>query len=232
MVELDKFFEKNIIMKLGRKSRFMMVGSDRVRLFNRWKNNRQSWYGPKHTKKTLKLVRIWQRETGIHYPKSACGPTAAAMVTNYLSKNHLINFSPQDNATLVNMLYKKIGTKPWGTSASRWRKKMERFFNNNSLRNVKWRITTVRAKRCFYEYCRAIDTNMPVLLRFTFNFSEEAFAAHHYVVGIGYHVSNEKKLIAVLDPDGGKKNESIHWVDWDVNEKYMKLIFIEREVKE
>ena len=38
------------------------------------------------------------------------------------------------------------------------------------------------------------------------------------------------KYIATLDPNGGKNNNSIHWIDWEVNEPYMNLLFIERNL--
>lgn len=122
------------------------------------------------------------------------------MVTHYFIQQKFIEYDDIENAELVNRLYEHIGTYPWGTPANRWRKKMERFLNENT-RTGKWRINNVKAKNQFLVYCRSIDNDIPVLLRFTFNFSEEAFAAHHYVVGVGYQITDDRKYDSCLRLD-------------------------------
>src|SRR5690606_41270634 len=69
---------------------------------------------PKHTLKVIHVERIWQREEGVGHPKSACGPAAAAMVVKYLSRKGFVTFDSMENTELVNVLYRKIGTFPWG----------------------------------------------------------------------------------------------------------------------
>src|SRR5690625_4440428 len=70
---------------------------------------------PEKSEKLLKLERIWQRGAGIHHPKSACGPTSAAMVTKYLVENNRLTYPIPANDTLVNNMYKTVGTLPIGT---------------------------------------------------------------------------------------------------------------------
>lgn len=183
---------------------------------------------PKKTKKIINMKRIWQRDKGISHPNSACGPTVAAMVTTYFSQKGFINYKSLESAELVNLLYQKIGTLPWGTSINRWSNKMERFLNRYTFKG-RWHIETLPAENNFLTYCDSISQDFPVILRFTFNFSQEAFASYHYVIGIGYRINETNKYIAVLDPDGGKNNDAIHWIKWELNEPYMKLLLFKHQ---
>lgn len=184
-------------------------------------------YKPKTTKKILPIERIWQRHPGIERPNSACGPTTGAMIVSYLEKTvpHLQPASIRTRAMLVNELYKIIGTKPWGTSTRQWRRGMKRYLNSNDPTKT-WDVNKRRGIGNFSLYCQSIDQGYPVILRFTFHFSKEAFASHHYVVGVGYKIVGNRQLVAVKDPDAGEKNTEIHWIDWEQNEHYIKMLVL------
>lgn len=182
---------------------------------------------PKHTLKVIHVERIWQREEGVGHPKSACGPAAAAMVVKYLSRKGFVTFDSMKNTELVNVLYRKIGTFPWGTTAGRLKRKL-RFILNRWAIEGKWDVETTPAKKRFYAYCSSIDDELPVIILFPLNFSRNAYSSHHFVVGIGYKVENSHRYLAVLDPDGGKHNDKVHWIKWEENEPYMKFVFLKR----
>lgn len=172
--------------------------------------------------KRLNVERIWQRQEGIRYPNSACGPTVAAMIVKYLRKKEVLPPLKVEDAELVNLLYKKIGSLPWGTSVGRWQKGMETYFNRHLFpRKVKFEIR--KAVHAYSDLVRAIDRGYPVLLRFTFNFSPNSFASHHYVLGVGYRYDDEHQYVACLDSDGGKDNDTFHWLSWEEQAVHMKM---------
>lgn len=173
----------------------------------------------------LPVERIWQRKEGIQYPNSACGPTTAAMVTNYLIRENRLRYEEISSSRLVNDLYREMGTMPWGTSSRRWRRRMNRFLNMYATEN-QWRVKQIRATHHFPLYVESIQRQTPVILRFTFNLAKNSFASHHYVVGVGYRMDEDGQFMAVLDPDGGKRNERVHWLKWSEHSKYMKLLYI------
>lgn len=186
-------------------------------------------YTPKFNEIILPLNRIWQRSPGIEHPNSACGPASAAILINYFREREWIHLYDENNVTLVNLLYDHIGTTLFGTSARRFCKSVASYLNRHDT-NFRWIVQKQPAYGRYLAYCYAIDSGYPVVLRFTFNFSDEAFASHHYCVGIGYKNVNGKRLIATIDPDGGERNNSVHWIDWEKNEPYMKMItFYKRE---
>lgn len=191
-------------------------------------------YGPNNRQKILRIERIYQREKGITSPNSACGPTTAAMIIHYLIEKGTPfkgNYKKMSTVQLVNDLYDRFSTRPWGTSSRRWRGGMERFLNKNSAVG-NWSASIHRAEGNFLPYCQSIDENMPVVLRFTFNRAEHSFASHHYILGIGYAIRNHEPFVAVLDADGGKLNEGIHWIHWNENERFMKMIQLHKKVEE
>src|SRR5690625_739294 len=94
--------------------------------------NRQYHYIPKHSEKLLSLKRMWQRSPGVVRPNSACGPTVAASIVDYFSDIGVVTRNHKDEATLINLLYKRIGTTLLGTSAKRWQKAMEQYVNEYS----------------------------------------------------------------------------------------------------
>ena|SRR5699024_8275669 len=188
----------------------------------RKKTSRQSDdYRPKHVEKVLAVKRIWQRSEGIAHPNSACGPTTAAMLLQYMANNQQDKIETE--AALVNGLYKQIRTRVWGTSARKWRKGVKRHLNRRWPANS-WDVQLMRAENQFPVYCQSIDQAIPVVLRFTLNNNSHAFASYHYILGIGYRVEEGQAKVAVLDADGGKMNESVHWIDWHENERFIKIL--------
>lgn len=184
-----------------------------------------------YRRKVLPVERIWQRIDGVTHPNSACGPTTAAMLIHYMSRRNdlaladCVEVSP---ATLVNILYKKLATRPWGTSARSWQKGMAAYLNER-WPEENWQVAVQGAKGQFASYCQSIDRGMPVVLRFIFNYSSAAFASHHYILGIGYEVDEAGGKIAVLDADGGKSNNRVYWIRWNEHERFFKTLSILRE---
>lgn len=200
--------------------------------FLKWKRNshHQNSVDVKSGEKILDVERIWQRGEGITHPNSACGPTSAAMVTKYFVDENRLTYTTQSNDMLVNELYKTMGTFPWGTHILCLQKQLARLLNRHT-NEAKWRVKFVWANRRYGTFVQSIEEGNPVIIHFLFNFSKKTFASHHFVVGVGYRSIENRKLIAVLDPDAGEHNKHIHWLDWDKNEKYMNLLVINRKNK-
>src|SRR5699024_8928274 len=120
-------------------------------------------------------------------------------------------------------LYKQIRTRAWGTSARKWRKGVKRYLKQVWPANA-WDVQLMKAEDQFPAYCQSIDQAIPVVLRFTLNKNPHAFASHHYILGIGYRMDEGRAKVAVLDADGGKLNERVHWIDWEENERFIKIL--------
>jgi|SRR5690625_3463852 len=187
---------------------------------------------PETREKVLQLERIWQRGSGIRRPKSACGPTSAAMIVRYFVENGRLRYPLTENDDeLVNQLYRSVGTLPIGTIIFVLQAQLYRLLNKYSV-SGKWRVKFAYANNRYAQYVHAINHDNPVIIHFIANFSKKVFASHHFVVGVGYRKIGEKKFIGVLDPDAGKHNRKIHWFDWDTNEKLMNLLIISHEMGE
>lgn len=179
----------------------------------------------------LDVRRIWQRTRGVKRPSSACGPTSAAMVIDYLSREKELTYSIRPDDQLVNELYKAVKTYPWGTVIFCLQYRLRNLLNKHS-KDGKWRVKFNWAMGQYSDYVSSIEKGNPVIIHFMFNFSRQTFASHHYVVGIGYRFLGSQKQIAVLDPDAGEYNHKIHWIDWRKNEKYMNLLLLDKKDNE
>jgi len=203
-------------------------------LFRKWIKTPQlntTNYKPIHEQNVLPIRRLWQRAAGVHHPNSACGPTTGAMIVQYMMQQQNAEINTTDavvSVQLINTLYKEIGTRPWGTSARRWQKGMMRYFSK-TCPEENLTVHLQRASGQYGTYCQSIDKGMPVVLRFTFNSSPQTFASHHYILGIGYSQKGDEEKVAVLDADGGKLNNKIHWINWNDNERFIKILSINEE---
>lgn len=178
--------------------------------------------------KVLAVRRIWQRTKGIKRPQSACGPTSAAMIIDYFSREKRLSYPILRDDQLVNELYKAVSTFPWGTVIFLLQNRLRYLLNKYTVGD-EWQVRFNWAMGQYQSFTRSIERENPVIIHFMFNFSKRTFASHHFVVGIGYRSVGNQKQIAVLDPDAGEHNKNIHWLDWNKNEKYMNLLFIDKK---
>jgi hypothetical protein len=176
------------------------------------------------TYRLLGVTRLWQRSSGVSSPNSACGPTTAAMVSNYL-KGQGFNVKGVSNysstGSFINHMYSELGTTFAGTSINQYISGLNTHLEHNYTNN-KWSTWTYRAYGYYAHYKDNINNNKPVGLRFDFWIKEGTYIDYHFVAGIGYYHGSVAEF-AIKDPDGGSGNTEEIWLEWNKNNDDMAM---------
>ncbi|QYR22720.1 hypothetical protein KZ483_07175 [Paenibacillus sp. sptzw28] len=177
----------------------------------------------------LAVPRIWQRTSGVDYPGSACGPTTAAMISNFLKgiEGHPIRGTAEYGTVdkFIDHLYYELNATQFGTSMPDWRQGFY-FHLNHNYTPTGWGVGSMRATDPlggWEKYRERISAHRPVALRFDFWTSEGVEASYHFVAGNGIKNVSGVNYFGYKDPDGGQYNTGTHWASWTVNDQDMDM---------
>ncbi|MDQ1147289.1 hypothetical protein QE429_004116 [Bacillus sp. SORGH_AS 510] len=174
------------------------------------------------TYKVLSVTRLSQRSSGVNNPNSACGPTTAAMVANYLkSQGYNVRGLSDYSSTgaFINHMYNELGTTIAGSSISDYTYGLYKHVQHNYSTD-KWDTWSYRAYGNYTHYKDNILNNKPVGLRFDLWIKEGAYENYHFVAGIGFNHGSVAEF-AIKDPDGS--NGGTIWLNWNDNNDDMAM---------
>lgn len=176
------------------------------------------------TYKVLSVTRLWQRSSGVSSPNSACGPTTAAMVSNFLkSQGYNVKGVSDYSSTgsFINHMYNELGTSSLGSSMFQYLSGLNTHLEHNYTSNA-WDAWSYRAYGYYSHYKDNILNNKPVGLRFDYWVSEGSYVNYHFVAGIGFNHGSIAEF-AIKDPDGGSANTGSIWLNWNDNNDDMDM---------
>lgn len=177
------------------------------------------------TSYSLSITRMWQRQSGVNHPKSACGPTSLAMALNYLSNTvglNVLDLSDFNNSEseMINGLYNYLGTGIIGTSSGNMSYFLHEILNDNMSG---WAVTKVNGNDtgAIDKYKdRVVSSRPPLLMWDTIKLPWETYdVTWHWQTGSAYRNSNGSFEFGVKDPDGGANNTATKYYSWEDNKK-------------
>ena len=127
------------------------------------------------------------------FQPSACGPTTAYVITNYLFGKNAVNKSVDD-------FYRMLGGTKIGLFTWRFVRHMRRYLGPD------WTVSTCSLDEALAE----IEAGRPVALKFdkyfSCQFKKKPLYAYHWVPLIGFDNTNELKLF--IHDNGGRNRQS------------------------
>ncbi|MFB9330911.1 hypothetical protein ACFFSY_33635 [Paenibacillus aurantiacus] len=174
--------------------------------------------------KEISVTHISQRATGVTNQDSACGPATGAMTANYLAANgHQVRGGAYygGNAQLVNHLYSEMGTTIAGTSLAKYSEGLLTHLRHNG---EKWVGTEHRGTDnvAWGTYTSAINSSLPVGIRFDYFVSGNTYRDYHFVLGVGY-VMYTQNYFGIKDPDESSATTYLLWSDNDQDIGFLNL---------
>ena len=152
------------------------------------------------------------------YQNSACGPTTAHVILNYLNKDEA---TPTKD---INELYTFLGSTKIGLF--KWR--MIR--NLRRLLGEKWCI-----EECtLTEAIQQLRAGNPVAVKFDAYFTGQFFSKkkpmfdYHWVPLIGYEIKNNELYLIIHDNGGRHRDSQIRSFNYDDNRKVLSFVKIEQ----
>lgn len=177
----------------------------------------------KKKSKILKVRHISQRSKGIKWPSHACGPTTAAMITEFYKNERKFKVRGSkyygSKAKLVNHLLDELDTRLGGTSQLNYSRYLAKHLNHDEKK--KWSYKQfIFAKGHSEDYIKSIEASHPAGILFGWHNKKGVYAKWHWVVGIGYdrkYKGTKKLYVAVKDPD---RSADRKWFGWTTNRDY------------
>jgi hypothetical protein len=169
------------------------------------------------TAKKLDIPRISQYISGVSHPNSSCGPTAAAMITNYYdSRGYNVRGTAYygTHASLINHLYSEFGSTIIGTTAGDFANGFDKHLEHDTP--GKWTVSRPAAEGNFGTYKAHIDGNAPVAVLSGKIYSPLIDEEWHWLVGSGYDNTNGS-YAWLIDPSRptSSYDRYVKWVDHD-----------------
>lgn len=160
----------------------------------------------------------YSSEVRPEYQNSACGPTTAHVILNYLCKDDE-SIANKD----VNELYKLLG----GTKIGLFKWRMIR--NLRRLLGNQWNI-----EECsITEAIQQLRAGNPVAMRFDIYFSGQYFSKnkplfkYHWVPLIGYEIKEDELFLTIHDNGGRNCDSQVRSFKYDDNRKVLSFVKIE-----
>ena len=152
------------------------------------------------------------------YQSSACGPTTAHVILNYLCRDGEKVLTED-----INELYKLLG----GTKIGLFKWRMIR--NLRKLLGEDWCVEECTLTQAIEQ----LRLGNPVAMRFDVYFSGQFFSKnksmykYHWVPLIGYEIKNEQLYLTIHDNGGRGRESKIRTVNYDENRKVLDFVKIE-----
>lgn len=181
---------------------------------------------------TLLVERFYQRGPYVNFPKSACGPTTAAMIMDYYHDVRKFNIRDetyfsgtsydQKVGKLINNMRSDMGAGLAGSTLRQLSNGMIKHINETATST--WSYTEVKDPHLSsynnsLKYRNALNNRHPVGIRFDYN-SDTTGLKYHFVVGVEWRLAGAKKddlKIGYKNPDG--ITTGIQTIDWGNNVK-------------
>lgn len=151
------------------------------------------------------------------YQNSACGPTTAHVILNYLSKDEIVPTMD------INKLYTFLG----GTKIGLFKWRMIRNFRR--LLGENWTV-----EECtLAEAIQQLRAGYPVALKFDAYFTGQFISKkkpmfdYHWVPLIGYEIKNNELYLTIHDNGGRNRDSQIRSFHYDDNRKVLSFVKIQ-----
>ncbi|MGF9977725.1 C39 family peptidase [Viridibacillus arvi] len=141
---------------------------------------------------------------------SACGPTTAAVMLDYLL--------PDEKTKCINQLYKQLGTTPIGLFKYRF------IHNMRKIVGPDWSIQSCSFHDALFELRAGRPVAMKFDKYFSFHFCLKPAYAYHWVPLIGFEELEDDVVLIIHDNGGQNRDSQIREVSYKANQKVLSFV--------
>lgn len=156
----------------------------------------------------------YSSDVNIKFQSSACGPTTAHVILNYISANtELANYD-------VNELYKILGATKIGLH------KWQMIRNLQQLLGANWNVADCSISEALNELRNGRPVAMKFDKYFSFNWRAKPLYAYHWVPLIGYEILDEHLYLTIHDNGGPNRESQVRSFKYDENRNVLSFVKI------